>query len=252
MPREAVSEKCGINMTKTDFSRSLPLFGESGQQRLFSTRVAVFGVGGVGGYVVEALARSGIGAIDLIDSDVVSPSNLNRQIIATHSTIGQKKVDVAAARIRDIHPDCVVRTHPVFYLPENADDFDLTAYDYVVDAIDTVSAKLALIERAVKANTPIISCMGAGNKLDASAFTVTDIYKTVNDPLARVIRTELRRRGIRALKVVYSPEPPIPSTLPPDPNAPTRRSVPGSCSFVPAAAGMVLAGAVIRDLIGRG
>lgn len=235
------------------FIRTQMLLGERGLQRLFAARVAVFGVGGVGGYAVEALARSGVGALDLIDDDTVCLSNLNRQIIATHSTVGQYKVDVAAQRIRDINPQAVVRAHRVFYSPETAAQFDFAQYDYVVDAIDTVTGKLALVEQARRAGTPIISCMGAGNKLDAAAFEVADIQQTSICPLARVMRRELKRRGIEHLKVVYSRE--LPRT--PTPDAQTegeeslsRKRSPGSVAFVPAAAGLILAGEVIRDLAG--
>ena len=191
------------------FSRSQLLFGEEGMEILRRSRVAVFGVGGVGGYVVEALARSGIGALELVDNDRVSLTNLNRQLFALHSTIGRPKTEVAAARVRDINPACDVRQRQVFYLPETRDQFDFTAYDYVVDAIDTVKGKLALIEQAQAAGTPIISSMGAGNKTDPSALRVADIYQTSVCPLARVMRTECRKRGIRRLKVVFSTEPPL-------------------------------------------
>lgn len=235
------------------FIRTQMLLGERGLRRLFAARVAVFGVGGVGGYAVEALARSGVGALDLIDDDTVCLSNLNRQIIATHSTVGQYKVDVAAQRIRDINPQAVVRAHRVFYSPETAAQFDFAQYDYVVDAIDTVTGKLALVEQARRAGTPIISCMGAGNKLDAAAFEVADIQQTSVCPLARVMRRELKRRGIEHLKVVYSRE--LPRTPTPDAQtegeeSPSRKRSPGSVAFVPAAAGLILAGEVIRDLAG--
>ena len=186
------------------FSRTALLIGEEGVEKLKKARVAVFGIGGVGGYVVEALARSGVGSLELIDKDVVSLSNINRQIIALHSTVGQYKTEVATARARDINPEIEVITRNVFYLPETANEFDFTSYDYVVDAIDTVSGKLALIEQAKKANIPVISCMGAGNKLDATAFEVADITKTSVCPLARVMRRELKKRGIEHVKVVYS------------------------------------------------
>ena len=188
------------------FLRTEMLLGSEALTRLQSARVAVFGLGGVGGYVVEALARSGVGSLDLIDSDTVSVSNLNRQILATHSTVGMLKVDAARNRVLDINPACNVKTWPVFYTPDTADSFDFTQYDYIVDAIDTVTGKLALVERAKAAGTPIICCMGTGNKLDASAFQVADISKTAMCPLARVMRRELSKRGIRHLKVVYSQE----------------------------------------------
>jgi len=228
------------------FLRTAILIGEEGVERLKKSRVAVFGVGGVGGYVVEALARSGVGALDLIDKDLVSESNINRQIIALHSTIGQMKTEVAAARARDINPNIVVRTHNLFYLPETADEFDFSQYDYVVDAIDTVSGKIALIERAKAYNVPVISCMGAGNKLNAVAFEVADITKTSVCPLARVMRRELKKRGIEHVKVVYSKEEPLPSPLIDEESG---KVVPGSIAFVPSVAGLILAGEVIKDLI---
>jgi len=220
--------------------RTSRLIGEEAALRPQQCRVAIFGVGGVGGYVAEALARAGVGAIDLIDHDTVSPTNLNRQLAALHSTLGQLKVEVVKARILDINPDCQVTAYPLFYLPENAGDFDLSRYDYVADAIDTVSAKLALIEGCHQVGTPVISAMGAGNKLDPSAFRVSDISKTSVCPLARVMRRELRKRGIDHLKVVYSQE----EALTP---AGDKRT-PGSVSFVPGAAGLVMAGAILKDL----
>ena len=230
--------------------------------RLHHARVAVFGIGGVGGYTVEALARSGVGALDLIDDDRVCLTNLNRQIFATRSTVGQYKVDVAAQRIADIDPKIAVTTYKTFYAPQTAEQFDFTQYDYVVDAIDTVTGKLELIQQAHDAGTPIISCMGAGNKLDAAAFQVADIYKTSVCPLARVMRKELRKRGIRHLKVVYSQEEALTPLddmaiscrshciCPPGTarKCTQRRQVPGSTAFVPAAAGLILAGEVVRDL----
>ena len=235
-----------------EFARTRLLLGAEALARLAACRVAVFGVGGVGGYVVEALARSGIGALDLIDNDTVAESNLNRQIIALHSTIGQYKADVAAARVRDINPDCRVTAHRVFFLPETQAQFDFSAYDYVVDAIDTVKGKLALVEQARSAGVPIICSMGAGNKLDPTAFRVADIYETSVCPLARVMRTECRRRGIDRLKVVYSTEPPLrPLEKADEPGSP-RRATPGSVAFVPSAAGLVLASEVIRDLVAGG
>lgn len=228
------------------FSRTELLLGKEGVEKLKNARVAVFGVGGVGGYVVEALARSGVGALDLIDKDIVSESNINRQIIALHSTVGQLKTEAAANRARDINPHIVVRTHNVFYLPENAQEFDFSQYDYVVDAIDTVSGKIALIEQAKCSNTPVISSMGAGNKLDPTAFEVADITKTSVCPLARVMRRELKKRGIEHVKVVYSKEEPLPSNVTDEESG---KSVPGSIAFVPSVVGLIIAGEVIKDLI---
>jgi tRNA A37 threonylcarbamoyladenosine dehydratase len=228
------------------FSRTEILLGKSAMEKLKNVRVAVFGVGGVGGYVVEALARSGVGTLDLIDNDSVSESNVNRQIIALHSTIGRAKVDVAKERVKDINPDICVHAHQVFYLPETADEFDFTKYDYVVDAIDTVSGKLALIERAKEAKVPVISSMGAGNKLDPTAFEVADIQKTSVCPLARVMRRELKKRGIDHVKVVYSKEEPLPSPLQDEESG---KPIPGSIAFVPSVVGLILAGEVIKDLI---
>ena len=231
-------------------------------ERLYHARVAVFGIGGVGGYTVEALARSGIGTLDLIDDDRVCLTNLNRQILATRKTVGQYKVDVAEQRIREINPNAVVHTDKTFYAPQTAEQFDFSQFDYVVDAIDTVTAKLKLVEQAQKAGVPIISCMGAGNKVDPTAFEVADIYKTSVCPLARIMRRELRKRGIQKLKVVYSKEPAITPIedmsiscrthciCPPGTarKCTQRRQVPGSNAFVPAAAGLVLAGEVVKDL----
>ena len=228
--------------------RTALLLGENAVSRLGKCRVAVFGVGGVGGHCVEALARSGIGALDLIDSDTVCLSNLNRQIIALHSTVGRLKVDAAAERIRDINPDCKVTVYPVFYLPETRDQFDFRAYDYVVDCIDTVKGKLALAEQAQEAGTPIISAMGAGNKLDPTRFEVADIYETSVCPLARVMRTQCRKRGITRLKVVYSREQPLTPQDSGEKKGP--HPAPGSVAFVPSVAGLILAGEVIRDLAG--
>ena len=231
------------------FLRTAMLLGEEAVTRLQKARVAVFGIGGVGGYTVEALARSGIGQIDLIDSDTVSLSNINRQLLATHSTVGMLKVDAAKQRILDINPDAVVRTWPLFYTPETADRFDFTEYDYIVDAIDTVTGKLALVERAYAAGTPIICCMGTGNKLDASAFQVADISKTTMCPLARVMRKELGKRGIRHLKVVYSQEEALtPTGWEEEAAALGKRQIPGSVAFVPGTAGLILAGEVIKDI----
>lgn len=229
------------------FSRTEMLLGSEAMEKLKNARVAIFGIGGVGGHVMEALARSGVGAIDLIDSDTVSESNINRQIIATHSAIGRDKVDVARERLADIHPDCEVQTHKIFYLPENAETFDLSVYDYIVDAIDTVSAKIALICGANKVQVPIISSMGTGNKLDPTAFEITDIYKTSVCPLARVMRTELKKRGIPKLKVLYSREMPVKSQGKPLSDE-HRRAIPASIAFVPSVAGLIIAGEVIKDL----
>lgn len=244
------------------FSRTQLLFGEDGMEKLYRARVAVFGLGGVGGYTVEALARSGIGTLDLIDDDRVCLTNLNRQILATRKTVGQYKVDAAEQRILEINPEAAVHTYKTFYTPQTAGQFDFTQYDYVVDAIDTVSGKLELVERAVRAGVPVISCMGAGNKTDASAFEVADIYETSMCPLARVMRRELKKRGIKQLKVVYSREPALTPLedgsiscrthciCPPGTarKCTQRRQVPGSNAFVPAAAGLILAGEVVKDL----
>lgn len=233
------------------FSRTELLLGREAMERLARAHVAVFGLGGVGGYAAEALVRSGIGALDLVDSDRVSLTNLNRQILATHETLGRYKADAARERVLAINPEAVVSARKVFYGPDTAGAFDFTQYDYVVDAIDTVTGKLDLIQRALEAGTPVISCMGAGNKLDPTAFRVADIYETSVCPLARVMRRELKRRGVRRLKVVYSQEPPI------EPEGAlyqealageVRRQVPGSTAFVPAAAGLILAGEVVKDL----
>lgn len=231
------------------FSRTRLLLGTAAMERLAAARVAVFGIGGVGGHAVEALVRSGVGEIDLIDSDTVSESNLNRQLIATHSTIGRYKVDVMEERIRDIHPCAVVHKYRCFFLPENAEQFPFAEYDYVVDAVDTVTAKIELVLKAQAAGVPIISSMGAGNKLDASAFRVADIYQTSVCPLAKVMRRELKKRGVEQLKVVYSQEPPL--TLEGGDETPPegRRAVPGSVAFVPSVAGLIIAGEVVRDLV---
>ena len=231
------------------FLRTQMLLGTEALERLQKARVAVFGIGGVGGYTVEALARSGVGQLDLIDSDTVSVSNINRQILATHATVGLPKVAAARQRVLDINPACVVRTHQVFYTPETAGEFDFTQDDYVVDAIDTVTGKLQLVERANAAGTPIISCMGTGNKLDASAFEVADISKTSMCPLARIMRKELGKRGIKHLKVVYSKEEALtPTGWEEEAAALGKRQIPGSVAFVPGAAGLILAGEVIRDI----
>ncbi len=246
------------------YSRTQLIFGAEAMEKLRNSRVAVFGIGGVGGYTVEALARSGVGELDLIDDDKVCLTNINRQIIATRKTIGQYKVDVAAERVHDIDPNIVVNTYKTFYTPETAEQFDFTKYDYVVDAIDTVTGKIALVMNAKKAKTPIICSMGAGNKVDPTAFEVTDIFKTSVDPLARVMRIELKKRGIRKLKVVYSKEVPL---TPVDDMATSckthcicppgtarkciqRRQVPGSNAFVPSVVGLIIAGEVIKDLTG--
>lgn len=227
------------------FSRTAFLLGEEGVEKLKKSRVAIFGIGGVGGYVAEALARSGVGALDLIDKDVVSVSNINRQIIALHSTVGRKKTEVMAERVKDINPAIDVKTYDVFYLPETASEFDFSQYDYVVDAIDTVSGKIALVEQANKSNVPVISSMGAGNKLDPTAFEVSDISKTSVCPLARVMRRELKKRGIERLKVVYSKEEPKPSACVDEESG---KAIPGSIAFVPSVVGLILAGEVIKDL----
>lgn len=220
------------------FSRTELLLGQKGLDRLKSSRVAVFGIGGVGGYAAEALARSGVGALDLIDHDRVSISNLNRQIYALHSTVGRLKTDVAKERIADINPDCTVTCHSLFYSPETAHLFDFSEYDYIIDAIDTVTGKIELIEQAKKAGVRIICSMGAGNKLDASRFQVADIFKTSVCPLARVMRRELKQRNIQEVKVVFSTEEAIK----------TETSFPGSVPWVPSVAGLILAGQVIREL----
>ena len=231
------------------FIRTEMLLGSAALERLQKARVAVFGLGGVGGYTVEALARAGIGQLDLIDSDSISLSNLNRQILATHSTVGMDKTEAARQRVLDINPACIVRVHNVFYTPDTADQFDFTQYDYIVDAIDTVTGKLALVERAHTAGTPIICSMGTGNKLDAAAFQVADISKTSMCPLARVMRKELGKRGIKHLKVVYSQEEALtPTGWEAEAAAIGKRQIPGSVPFVPGAAGLILAGEVIKDL----
>ena len=234
-----------------EFSRTELLFGEEKLNILRNSRVAIFGVGGVGGYVAEALARSGVGTIDLVDNDVVSLTNINRQIIALHSTIGMPKVEVMAERIRDINPQAVVNVHNCFYTPETSGDFDFSKYDYVVDAIDTVAGKIELVMQAKASETPIICSMGAGNKLDPTAFEVADIYKTSVCPLARVMRYELKKRGVKNLKVVYSKEIPVTPFENDEVKDSSRRSTPGSVAFVPSVAGLVIASEVIRDLVGK-
>ena len=240
-------------MVEDQFVRTELLLGSDAMRILGKSKVAVFGVGGVGGYVTEALARSGVGAFELIDRDVVSVTNLNRQIIATWKTIGRDKTEVMAERIRDINPAAEVTLRKCFYLPKTADQFDFTRYDYVVDAVDTVTAKIEIILQAQRAGVPVISSMGAGNKLDPSAFEVADIYKTSVDPLARVMRRELKKRGVKKLKVVYSKEVPIKplGQIEADPEA-GRKDVPGSSAFTPSAAGLLIASEVVKDLIGWG
>ena len=244
------------------FSRTRLLYGADAMEHLASSHVAVFGIGGVGGYVVEALARSGIGALDLIDDDKVCLTNINRQIMATRKTVGKYKVDVAEERIKEISPDCIVRTYKTFYLPDTQDQFDFREYDYVVDAIDTVTGKLTIIENAKKIGIPVISSMGAGNKVNPAAFEVADIYETSICPLAKVMRRECRKRGIDSLKVVYSKEPPVrpledisiscrqncicPSGT--ERKCTERRDIPGSTAFVPSVAGLIIAGEIVNDL----
>ena len=248
------------------FSRTQLLLGQEGMEKLFQARVAVFGIGGVGGYTVEALARSGVGTLDLIDDDRICLTNLNRQIFATRKTVGQYKVDIAQQRILEINPKAVVHTYKTFYAPQTAELFDFSQYDYVVDAIDTVTGKLELVEQAEKAGVPIISSMGAGNKMDPTAFEVADIYETSVCPLARVMRRELKRRGIKKLKVVYSKEPPMTPIddmsiscrtnciCPPGTarKCTQRRQVPGSNAFVPSVVGLIIAGEVVKDLTAMG
>ena len=230
------------------FSRFRLLVGEEAFEKLQGSRVAVFGVGGVGGYVVEALARSGIGALDLVDDDTVSISNINRQIIATLDTVGLFKVDVAEERIKSINPSCAVTKYKTFFLPENAGEFDFSLFDYVIDAIDTVIGKIEIVCRSKDAGVPVISSMGAGNKLDPAQFEVSDLSKTSCDPLARVMRRELRKRGIEHIKVVYSKEKALkPINISDEISA--KRSIPGSAAFVPSAAGLIIAGEVIKDLM---
>lgn len=236
---------------QNQFTRTEMLLGEKAMQKLADSHVAVFGIGGVGGYIVEALARCGIGAMDIIDNDKVCVSNINRQIYALHSTVGRFKVDAAKERILDINPNIKISTFKTFYLPENSDQFDFTKYDYIADAIDTVTGKIELIVNAQKAGTPIISSMGTGNKLNADMLEISDIYKTSVCPLARVMRTELKKRGVKKLKVVYSKEAPLTPhcSADPDEKASARRQTPGSTSFVPSAAGLIIAGEIIKDII---
>ena len=221
------------------FARTALLFGRENIDKLKNRRVAVFGIGGVGGHCAEALCRSGIGAIDVFDGDIVDVTNINRQLIATHKTIGRDKVSVMRERLLDINPDVIVKEHKLFYLPESADDVDLSIYDYVVDAVDTMTAKLELVYRSSALTVPVISSMGAANKLDPTAFEVADIYNTSVCPMARIMRSELRKRGVESLKVVYSKEMPL-----------KREKPPASISFVPATAGLILAAEVVKDLIG--
>ena len=235
------------------FDRTRLVLGAEALTKLKNARVAVFGLGGVGGAAVEALARSGVGALELIDSDTVAVTNLNRQLIATHTTLGMKKTEAAKARVLDINPDCRVTVRNEFFLPENADAWDFTAYDYVIDAVDTVAAKLCLAERCAAAGTPIISCMGTGNKTDPTRLEIADIYKTSVCPLAKVMRRECRKRGIKRLKVLYSREEPVtPKTDEVAEKEETgRRSTPGSTAFVPPAAGFIIAAEAVKDMIKR-
>lgn len=234
------------------FDRTKRLLGMDAMEKLKASHVAVFGIGGVGGHAVDALARSGIGAITIVDSDNVATSNINRQLIATESSVGKKKVEVMKAHLLDINPDIKVDARDCFFLPETKEEFDFTQYDYVIDAVDTVTAKLSLVEACKEANVPIISCMGAGNKLDPTAFEVADIYKTSVCPLAKVMRKELKARGIKHLKVVYSKEIPLEpiedETFVSD-EVRSRRATPGSIAFVPSVAGLILAGEAIKDLV---
>ena len=229
---------------QAEFSRTAAVIGEYGLEKLSKARVAVFGIGGVGGYVCESLARSGVGALDLFDMDTVSPTNINRQIIALHSTVGRHKTEVMRERILDINPDCSVTEHRVFYMPENADEYDLSKYDLIVDAIDTVTAKIELAVRATSLSIPFIACMGTGNKLDVSKLQIADISKTTVCPLARVMRRELRLRGINHLPVLYSTE--LPLTSGTDENG---KKVPASTAFVPAAAGLMIGAYAVKELI---
>lgn len=246
------------------FSRTELIFGKESMQKLAASRVAIFGIGGVGGFTAEALARSGVGTLDLIDDDRVCLTNINRQIFATRKTVGRLKIDVAKERLLDINPDMTVNTYKTFYMPETADQFDFTQYDYVVDAIDTVTGKIELVMNADRSKTPIISSMGAGNKLDPTKFQVADIYSTSVCPLARVMRYELKKRGIRKLKVVYSTEKPITPVedmaisckqhciCPPGTarKCTQRNQIPGSTAFVPSVVGLIIAGEVIKDITG--
>ena len=232
------------------FSRTRLLLGSAAMEKLKNSRVAVFGLGGVGGYTVEALARSGVGALDLIDHDTISLTNINRQLLATLDTVGMSKAEAARQRVLSINPDAHVTARPVFYSPDTADDFDFSQYDYIVDAVDTVTAKLALITAAKAAGTPILSCMGTGNKLNPSLFQITDISKTSVCPLARIMRKECAKRGLKHVKVLFSTEDPLPATEESTEELPEgRRSLPGSVAFVPSVAGLLIAGEVVKDLI---
>ena len=232
------------------FSRTRLLLGSAAMEKLKNSRVAVFGLGGVGGYTVEALARSGVGALDLIDHDTISLTNINRQLLATLDTVGMSKAEAARQRVLSINPDAHVTARPVFYSPDTATDFDFSQYDYIVDAVDTVTAKLALITAAKAAGTPILSCMGTGNKLNPSLFQITDISKTSVCPLARIMRKECAKRGLKHVKVLFSTEDPLPATEESTEELPEgRRSLPGSVAFVPSVAGLLIAGEVIKDLI---
>lgn len=235
---------------ESQFSRTALLIGSDALDRLWQKRIALFGVGGVGGFAAEALIRAGIGSLDVFDNDTINESNLNRQLIALHSTLGMSKVDAIQARLNDISPNAQIGANRLFYLPETADQVDFARYDYIIDCIDTVKAKVDLAVRAFQMGIPIISAMGAGNKLDPTAFEVADLYETSVCPLARVLRSELRKRGVTHLKVVYSKEPPLTPMETAKSDAPGRRSVPGSISFCPSVAGLILAGEVIRDLLG--
>lgn len=251
MPKFFVFRKDIIMLEQ--FTRTALIFGNEAMEKLGGARVAVFGIGGVGGHTVEALARSGIGALDLIDNDTVSLSNINRQIIASLSSVGKYKVDVAKERIHDINPDCDVKIYRTFFMPETSADFDFSEYDYVVDAIDTVTGKLEIIMKAKAAGVPVISSMGAGNKVDPTAFEVTDIYKTSVCPLAKVMRYQLKRRGVKKLKVVYSKEEPLSpaeGVILNEEASVGRRAIPGSNAFVPSVAGLIIAGEVIKDIVG--
>ena len=231
-------------MEESQFSRTELLLGEKSVEKLAKKRIAVFGVGGVGGFVCEGLVRAGIGEIDIIDKDTVAVSNLNRQLIELHSTVGQNKVDVLEKRLKDINPKLILRKYKCFFLPETSDNFDFKQYNYVVDAIDTVTGKIELVLKAEEAGVPIISAMGAGNKLDPTAFQVADIYKTSVCPLARVMRRELKKRGIEKLKVVYSKEEPVKPVF-----AEGEETVPGSVSFVPSVMGLIIAGEIVKELL---
>jgi len=237
-----------VNAVKEQFIRTRLLLGDEGLERLKNARVAVFGVGGVGGFVIEALVRSGIGAIDLIDSDTVDISNLNRQIIATHSSLGRLKTEVMRERIADINPDCQVTVHNCFYLPETEDQFDFKEYDYVVDAIDTVTGKISLVMKAQEAGTPIMCSMGAGNKLNPVQFEIADIYQTSVCPLARVMRQELKKRGVKKLKVVYSKERPVEHKFKLENKENASKPTPGSIAFTPSVAGLLIVSEVVKDL----